>query len=196
MKFWPTAFLVLIAHTFAFGATDYLRDVKPVLAENCYRCHGASQQKGGLRLDTAALAIKGGDNGPALKLAKPAESLMVQAIKGTHADLPRMPYKKPPLSESQIALIESWIAEGAKAPQDEKPEAARHWAFVPLTRPPPPKVSDTTWPRNPIDFFILARSNVLSLMSRRRAAAGAPPRHTNYAFGKRFQFQKNMVRGL
>src|SRR5256885_1773858 len=70
MKFWPTAFLVLIAHTSAFGATDYLRDVKPVLAENCYRCHGASQQKGGLRLDTAALAIKGGDNGPALTLVR------------------------------------------------------------------------------------------------------------------------------
>src|SRR5438270_6614018 len=157
MKFWPTVFLLLIAHAAAFAATDYLREVKPLLAENCYRCHGASQQKGRLRLDTAALAIKGGDNGPALKPAKPSESLMVQAIKGTHSDIPRMPYKKPPLSQSQISSIETWIAEGAKAPQDEKPEAARHWAFVPPTPPPLPKVTDTKWPRNPIDFFILAR---------------------------------------
>ena len=157
MKYWPTVFLLLFAQSASFAATDYLRDVKPVLAENCYRCHGASQQKGGLRLDTAALAIKGGDNGAALKPAKPGESLMVQAVKGTHPEIPRMPYKKPPLSEAQITLIEKWIAEGAKAPQDEKPEAARHWAFVPPVRPPLPKVSNTKWPRNPIDFFILAR---------------------------------------
>src|SRR5437762_10805769 len=112
MKYWPTVFLLLFAQSASFAATDYLRDVKPVLAENCYRCHGASQQKGGLRLDTAALAIKGGDNGAALKPAKPGESLMVQAVKGTHPDIPRMPYKKPPLSEAQITLIEKWIAEG------------------------------------------------------------------------------------
>src|SRR5437764_9920154 len=157
MKYWPTVFLLLFAQNSPFPATDYLRDVKPLLAENCYRCHGASQQKGGLRLDTAALAIKGGDNGPALKPRKPPDSLIVQALKGTHADIPRMPYKKPPLSPPQIALIENWIAEGANAPQDEKPEAARHWAFVPPVPPAIPKVSDRKWPSNPIDFFILAR---------------------------------------
>src|SRR5205814_1880609 len=52
---------------------------------------------------------------------------------------------------------ENWIAEGANAPQDEKPEAVRHWAFVPPLRPPLPKVNATKWPRNPIDIFILAR---------------------------------------
>src|SRR5438445_419515 len=129
MKCWPTIFLLLLAHSSSFAAADYLRDVKPLLSENCYRCHGASQQKGGLRLDTAGLAMKGGDNGPALKAGKPAESLIVQAVKGIHSDIPRMPYKKPPLSQAQIALLETWIADGAKAPSNEEPEAARHWAF-------------------------------------------------------------------
>src|SRR5205814_10600617 len=109
MNFSRPLSLLLLWPSLAMPA-DYLRDVKPLLAENCYRCHGASQQKGGLRLGTAALATKGGDNGPALKPASPAESLIVQAIKGTRADIPRKPYKKPPLSKSQISLIESWIA--------------------------------------------------------------------------------------
>src|SRR5436190_19506577 len=94
------------------AAVDYVREVKPVLAEHCYRCHGASQQKSGLRLDTAAFAAKGGDNGPAFKPGNPSQSIMIQVLKGAHADVARMPYKKPPLPDSQIALIEKWIAEG------------------------------------------------------------------------------------
>src|SRR3954465_9704987 len=94
--------LLLLPSSGRSAAVDYLRDVKPVLADQCYRCHGASQQKGGLRLDTAALGLKGGDPGPAFKAGKPAESLAVQVIKGVHQDIPRMPYKKPPLSDAQI----------------------------------------------------------------------------------------------
>src|SRR5436190_15322947 len=139
------------------AAVDYVREVKPVLSENCYRCHGASQQKGGLRLDTAAFAAKGGDNGPSLKAGQPADSLLLQAIKGVHADIPRMPYKKPPLRENQIATIEKWITEGASAPANEEPEKVRHWALVPPLHSPLPKVADSRWPRNAIDFFILAR---------------------------------------
>src|SRR4051794_9995185 len=50
----------------AAGPVDYVKEIKPILVENCYKCHGAAAQKGGLRLDTAALAIKGGDTGPAI----------------------------------------------------------------------------------------------------------------------------------
>src|SRR6478735_7182380 len=70
---------------------DYSREIKPILVEHCYRCHGASQQKGGLRLDTAALAKKGGDTGGGFKAGSANESLIVQAIKGTHSYVPRMP---------------------------------------------------------------------------------------------------------
>src|SRR5258707_1811327 len=77
---------------------DYAREIKPILVEHCYRCHGASQQKGGLRLDTAALAKKGGDTGAGFKAGSARDSLIVQAIKGTHSDIPRMPYMQHPLS--------------------------------------------------------------------------------------------------
>jgi len=136
---------------------DYLREVKPLLAEHCYRCHGASQQKSGMRLDTAAFALKGGENGPGYKSGKSAESLLIQAVKGTHDDISRMPYKKPPLANVQITTLARWIDEGAKAPADEAPETAKHWAFVPPARAPLPDVKQKDWPRNDVDRFILAR---------------------------------------
>lgn len=153
------AFLLIgLAGSVAAAApVDYLREVKPVLSEHCYRCHGVSQQKGELRLDTAALALQGGDNGLGLVAGKSAESLIIQALKGTHDDISRMPYKKPPLSEAQIELIARWIDEGAKAPADEAPQSDKHWAFVAPVRSPLPEVKQTDWPRNPIDRFILAR---------------------------------------
>ena len=136
---------------------DYLREVKPLLAERCYKCHGASQQKGKLRLDTAASALQGGESGPAFKRGRSAESLMVQAVKGIHPEISRMPYKKPPLSDAQIALIEQGIDQGASAPADEQPERSVHWAFVAPERVAPPEVRNQNWGRNPIDRFILAR---------------------------------------
>jgi hypothetical protein len=137
---------------------DYMREVKPVLAEHCYRCHGASQQKGGLRLDTAASARIGGEHGPAVKPGSSAGSLMLQAVRGTHDSLPRMPYKRPPLSQTHIARLARWIDEGAKAPADEQPEKTAHWAFVAPNRPPIPRNTPrATRLENPIDAFILAR---------------------------------------
>src|SRR2546428_635429 len=76
--------LSLASRPLVGAPVDYVREVKPLLTEHCYRCHGASQQKSGLRLDTAAFAAKGGENGPAFAAGKPAESLMVQLLKGTH----------------------------------------------------------------------------------------------------------------
>jgi hypothetical protein len=82
-----TFLFLSLAGSLAQAATvDYIREVKPILAEHCYRCHGASQQKGGLRMDTAVFAVKGGDTGPAYKPGKSADSLMIQAVKGTHDD--------------------------------------------------------------------------------------------------------------
>jgi mono/diheme cytochrome c family protein len=151
-------FILAFAASATFAvAVDYVREVKPIFAEHCYRCHGASQQKGELRMDTAALALKGGENGPAFKAGKSAESLIVQAIKGEHDSISRMPYKKPPLSDEQIALIAKWIDEGASAPADEQPESNVHWAFVKSERPKAPEVQQKDWARNAIDHFILAK---------------------------------------
>lgn len=150
--------LLLLAALPAVAApVDYLREVKPLLAEHCYRCHGASQQKGGMRADTAISVLKGGDNGAGFVPGKSAESLLIQALRGTHDDISQMPYKKPPLSDAQIELIARWIDEGAKAPEDEAPQSNRHWAFVAPVRAPLPEVKQTNWPRNPVDRFILAR---------------------------------------
>jgi cytochrome c553 len=137
------------------AAPDYLRDVKPVLAEHCYRCHGASQQKNGLRLDTAVSALKGGEHGAALKPGRSAESLLIQAMKGSHDSLPQMPYKKAPVSDAQIAVLARWIDAGAKAPADEEPQKDIHWAFLAPSRPPVPKIAGRpSSTSNPIDAFI------------------------------------------
>src|SRR5439155_19738820 len=141
----------------ASAPVDYLREVKPLLAERCYKCHGASQQKGKLRLDTAASALQGGESGPAFKPGRSAESLIVQAVKGIHPEISRMPYKKPPLSDAQIALLERWIDQGAPAPTNEQPERSVHWAFVAPERAAPPEVKNLKSVPNPIDRFILAR---------------------------------------
>src|SRR6185503_6161542 len=90
------------------------------------------------------------------------ESLLIQAVRGTHEEIPQMPYKKPPLSGEQIRILAQWIDEGAKAPADEAPEdpkaaARRHWSFRPPERPAPPSVQQMTWTRNAIDRFILAK---------------------------------------
>ena len=141
---------------------DYVTQVKPLLAETCYRCHGADQQKGDLRLDTALLAVKGGETGPALIPGNSDKSLLIQVVMGTHDDIARMPYKKPPLSESQIQILRAWINQGAKAPVGEKPDepgaaARRHWAFRPPHRSAAPEVGQKEWCRNAIDRFVLAR---------------------------------------
>ncbi len=152
------AVAVLPAFCAARAATaDYLRDVKPLLAEQCYKCHGAAQQKSGLRLDTTAFALKGGNNGPAFTPGDSKSSLLVQAVEGAHKEIPRMPYKKPALSPSKIALLKSWIDAGAPAPKDEQPEKSKHWAFSKPKRSPLPKVKQAAWVQNPIDAFILAR---------------------------------------
>src|SRR5262245_31008043 len=152
------ALIALAGPTLAAPAVDYLRDIKPILTTTCVKCHGADQQKGGLRLDTAAAALKGGEKGPAIRPGKSAESQLIKAVEGMHADIARMPYKKPPLSDAQIALLKAWIAQGAKAPADEKPAIPKLWAFVPPTRPPVPKLRNPQpATRDPIDNFILAR---------------------------------------
>src|SRR6476469_210293 len=104
-KRWLTVLAGALTITPCFAAVDYVREVKPLLAEHCYKCHGAQQQKSDLRLDTVALALKGGENGPALKAGDSAKSLMIQTARGTHETIAQMPYKKPALTEAQIVLL-------------------------------------------------------------------------------------------
>ena len=132
--------LVASAAALPAAPVDYVKEIQPLLAQHCYQCHGATQPKRGLRLDTAAFALKGGQSGPAVQPGKSSDSLLVEVIAGTHKDITRMPYKKPPLSEAQVALVRRWIDEGAKAPANEVPGSKVHWAFVAPKRPEVPKV--------------------------------------------------------
>src|SRR5207244_8435679 len=101
----------------ALGAdpVDYLRDVKPILSQHCYSCHGPQKQKSGLRLDTAGAARKGGNSGPAIVPGKSEESLLIKAVVGSDESLPRMQSQNPPLDDKQIALLKTWINQSATA---------------------------------------------------------------------------------
>src|SRR5688500_13304904 len=110
-----------------------------------------------MRMDTAASILKGGENGAPFSPGKGADSLLIQVLKGTHDSISQMPYKKPPLSDEQIALIQKWIDEGANAPANEEPQADVHWSFVAPKRIDPPATKNPRRVRNIIDQFIQAQ---------------------------------------
>jgi len=138
---------------------DYLRDVKPLLAARCFACHGALQEKGNLRLDTAAAIRAGGKNGPAVTTKDAAASLLLAHV--TAADGKRLmppPGEGERLTAAEVARLKAWIEQGATGPADEQPEPdpKDHWAFRPPARPPLPVVRDPSRVRNPIDAFLSA----------------------------------------
>ncbi|MEW5979723.1 MAG: DUF1553 domain-containing protein [Acidobacteriota bacterium] len=131
--------------------TDFNRQVRPILSDTCFTCHGPDegQRMAGLRLDTkeGLFADRGGYQ--VIVPGKALESKLFQRI--TARDETRMP---PPnaertLTPDQIEVIRRWIDEGAVW------EA--HWAYVAPHRVEPPRVRNTSWPKNPIDFFVLSR---------------------------------------
>jgi hypothetical protein len=144
---------------------DYLRDVKPILAQHCYACHGVEKQRSGLRLDTAVRALAGGNSGAAIVPGKSSASRLIQAVTGQN-DVKLMPPKEPRLEAKEIALLKAWIDQGAKAPANEaeqKPGSKSHWSFIPPRRAEPPAVKNKNWVRNPIDAFVLARLEKMGL---------------------------------
>ena len=138
---------------FAHADPVYLKDIKPLLQARCYDCHGALKQKAGLRLDTVALMIHGGKSGPAILRGNPDKSPLFQRVANPDPH-ERMPpeHEGEPLSPAQLATVRSWIASGAPAPADERPEAdtRSHWAFRPRSRPPVPAVAHPDATRNQI----------------------------------------------
>ncbi len=131
---------------------DFARDVRPILSDNCFSCHGpdeASRQRG-LRLDVQAglFEDRGRLGGPAVVAGNAAESRVYQRLV-TESSRLRMPSGADPLTDEQIETVRLWIDQGA--------EWESHWAFIPPERPAVPPVSDPEWVRNPIDNFVLAR---------------------------------------
>jgi hypothetical protein len=147
-----------VAPALAGEPIDYLRQVKPVLKQRCYSCHGALKQKAGLRLDTGSSIRRGGDGGPVVELGNAADSPLIERVTDDDPSL-RMPPDGPPLTREQIALLRGWIDQGAHSPLNEPAETdpRSHWAFQKPIRPIPPTVRDPAWCRNPIDAFIARR---------------------------------------
>ncbi|MGV3722744.1 MAG: DUF1549 domain-containing protein, partial [Actinomycetota bacterium] len=134
-----------------------------VLAARCFSCHGPQAQLGGLRLDSAAAALKGGKTGLAVTPGHPEKSLLVKAI-SYDGKLKMPPAGK--LSDAEIATLTQWVKQGASwtaakptaTPGKEaaKPKAGSLWAFTPLRAPKIPAVKAKSWVKTPIDAFILA----------------------------------------
>ncbi|WP_435017214.1 PSD1 and planctomycete cytochrome C domain-containing protein [Tundrisphaera sp. TA3] len=143
--------LALVASPLA--TVDYPREIKPVLARRCVACHGALKQEGGLRVDTAALMLRGGESGPAIEPGQSDQSLLVEKLTG--AGGLRMPPEGEPLSAKELELVRGWIDQGAHAPEEKpQPDPRDHWSFRPPTRPEVPGVSGPGEIRNPVDAFL------------------------------------------
>ena len=144
------------------------KQVQPILKSRCLKCHGAEEKiKGGLRLSSRAAVLKGGDQGAAVVLDKPAESLLIQAINYDGLEMP--PSGKMPKAE--IDVLTKWVTQGlpwtagASAPEDKPREgppkvddaARNYWAYRPLQAHEIPQVKSKAWVRNSIDAFVLSK---------------------------------------
>src|SRR6185369_13972818 len=141
------------AATAAGGPVDFGREVRPILSDNCYQCHGPDEQarKARLRLDTKEGAFAPRKNGrPVLLAGKSDQSELILRVTSKDPDEVMPPPKSiHKLTPQQIDTLRRWVDQGAKWDQP--------WAFAPPIRLTPPLVKNLDWPRTAIDSFILAR---------------------------------------
>ncbi|MGL4461816.1 MAG: PSD1 and planctomycete cytochrome C domain-containing protein, partial [Planctomycetia bacterium] len=145
------------------------RKVRPVLLQHCTKCHGPDKQQGGLRLDSLAGLLAGGDAGPALVPGDPAKSTFLEALKYGDDFVQMPPAGK--LPQNVIDDLNAWVKLGAPWPGSDAAAAApppkqakeitaedrAYWAFQPIKRPTPPAVKNRAWGANPVDAFVLAK---------------------------------------
>ncbi len=183
---------LMLAARACFGAAPAAADaeffekkIRPVLATECYECHGANKQKGGLRLDSRDGWKKGGDSGDVIVLGDAAKSLLIRAIRHEDPDL-KMPAKAPKLDDATIANFEKWVNLGAPDPRDSPPAeesanstwadklAARKgwWALQPVRKPEAPAAKNGAWSQHPVDRFLLEKMSAKNLAP----ASDAEPR--------------------
>lgn len=141
---------------FAFSDdVDYVKQVKPILKERCFACHGSLKQESKLRLDTGKFMRKGGDSGPAIVEGKVQQSPLFERITSKD-DADRMPPEGNPLTAEQVEVFRKWILEGAKTPANEQAEKdpREHWAFKKPIRSKVPLTQKGKPYNNPIDGFL------------------------------------------
>lgn len=128
---------------------DFNRDIRPILNERCVACHGGIRRQGDLNLLFRAETLLPGKSGKAAIVPfDAAASELIRRVSHVSPD-ERMPQDSDPLTDEEVRLLGRWIDDGA--PWDP------HWAYVAPKNPEPPTVSDPSWPRKPLDTFILAR---------------------------------------
>jgi hypothetical protein len=161
----------------SFSAADvefFEARVRPILVDQCMKCHGPKKQSSSLRLDSREALLKGGDSGPAIVPANPDQSLLIQAVSHTHEQLKMPPTGK--LAEPTVATLRQWVSLGAPWPTgttgatasamttpSASAKSATHWAFQPVRRQARPPVKDRGWARSPVDEFVLARLEAAGL---------------------------------
>jgi plasmid stability protein/mono/diheme cytochrome c family protein len=153
----------------AHDANLFENKIRPLLAANCFACHGESAMSG-LRVDSREALLRGGETGPAIVPGDPEKSTLLKAVQ--HAEgFPQMPRGRAKLAAADIDAIAEWIRGGAAWPSagdavptpavsHERvitPEQRAFWAFQPIRQPAVPAVKDAAWTRTDIDRFILAR---------------------------------------
>ncbi|MGH9372062.1 MAG: PSD1 and planctomycete cytochrome C domain-containing protein, partial [Vicinamibacterales bacterium] len=128
----------------------------------CYECHGRSKARAKLRLHAPGFIRRGGQSGPAIVPGKSHDSELIRRVTDPN-DEDRMPLDSDPLPDATIALLRSWIDQGAPIPGEGSATAAaaapvdEHWSYVKPSRPELPPVANAAWVRDPIDRFVLAR---------------------------------------
>ena len=137
----------------------YDRDVRPILADRCFTCHGADANKrtANLRLDERESAVRDRDGYAVIVPGKPDQSELLRRITAADRDeqMPPESSNKRVLSEAEIETVRAWIEQGA--------EYEPHWSFVAPRRPTVPATRDASWPRNAVDRFVLARLEELGV---------------------------------
>ena len=143
--------------------------VRPVLAENCYQCHGPAAKTafGNLRIASRESLLKGGDTGPAVVPGSPDNSLFIRAIR--HEGAIKMP-PRGKLKQADIDALVEWVKQGASWPAADAPASRtassgksveerrkEHWAWQAVRSANPPPVKNVGWTRSPVDRFLLAR---------------------------------------
>lgn len=140
--------LAIVSSTLAAGKLEYNRDVRPILADACFACHGpdSAARKGDLRLDLRDAAVKAG----AIVPGNPDKSSVIARIHSMDkSELMPPPKTNKVLTAGQKAILKQWIAEGA--------EYQPHWSFITPVRPAVPAVKNQAWAKSPIDRFVLAK---------------------------------------
>ena len=160
----PALLATALSALFAAGAgpaVDYNRQVRPILSNTCYKCHGpdAEEREAELRLDLREAALAPAESGePAIVPGKPDASTLVARVFSTKRGTMMPPPKSnKTLSDEEKRVLRDWVAQGAPYQS--------HWSFEPPVRHALPAVKRAEWVRNPIDRFVLARFKAEGLRS-------------------------------